>query len=256
MNEPINSTLLNLFENVHLIQPPKNLDCVDDKKDAEWEVNFDATSAFLGPTLWSRTLTYDGDLKLDYTDLDDFLSSESGCKSPSTLHAVMTSTEALKEESHRGDEYDESSSSSSSNVDSRDDDDDDEDDDRDDKSSIPKVGVNFSPDDLALAMAPGQKNFDPTCHRFTEDELKPQPMFKKSKKQFVPHDLKDEKYWSRRKKNNMAAKRSRDARRIKENQIALRASFLEKENNVMKKQLIILRNENALLMAKIDSLIQ
>ena len=47
--------------------------------------------------------------------------------------------------------------------------------------------------------------------------------------QFVPDDLKDEKYWARRRKNNMAAKRSRDARRVKENQIALRAGFLEKE---------------------------
>lgn len=41
--------------------------------------------------------------------------------------------------------------------------------------------------------------------------------------------MKDEKYWARRRKNNMAAKRSRDARRVKENQIALRAGFLEKE---------------------------
>lgn len=47
--------------------------------------------------------------------------------------------------------------------------------------------------------------------------------------QFVPEGLKDEKYWARRRKNNMAAKRSRDARRMKENQIALRAGFLEKE---------------------------
>ena len=41
--------------------------------------------------------------------------------------------------------------------------------------------------------------------------------------------MKDDKYWARRRKNNMAAKRSRDARRVKENQIAMRASFLEKE---------------------------
>ena len=47
--------------------------------------------------------------------------------------------------------------------------------------------------------------------------------------QFVPDDLKDDKYWARRRKNNMAAKRSRDARRMKENQIALRAGYLEKE---------------------------
>ena len=47
--------------------------------------------------------------------------------------------------------------------------------------------------------------------------------------QLTPEEAKDEKYWARRTKNNMAAKRSRDIRRIKENQIAVRASFLEKE---------------------------
>lgn len=47
--------------------------------------------------------------------------------------------------------------------------------------------------------------------------------------QYVPDDMKDDKYWARRRKNNMAAKRSRDARRVKENQIAMRAAFLEKE---------------------------
>lgn len=51
---------------------------------------------------------------------------------------------------------------------------------------------------------------------------------------FVPDEMKDEKYWCRRKKNNVAAKRSRDARRIKENQIALRAAFLEQENTQLK----------------------
>jgi hypothetical protein len=45
----------------------------------------------------------------------------------------------------------------------------------------------------------------------------------------TPEEQKDDKYWARRKKNNMAAKRSRDIRRIKENQIAVRAAFLESE---------------------------
>ncbi|WAQ99420.1 HLF-like protein [Mya arenaria] len=48
---------------------------------------------------------------------------------------------------------------------------------------------------------------------------------------FVTDSAKDDKYWQRRKKNNVAAKRSRDARRVKENQIAMRASFLEREND-------------------------
>lgn len=80
-------------------------------------------------------------------------------------------------------------------------------------------------------------DFDPKNRSFSQEELRPQPMSKKSKKQYVPEDLKDDKYWARRNKNNMAAKRSRDARRSKENQIAMRAAFLEKENAVLKAEL-------------------
>lgn len=78
-------------------------------------------------------------------------------------------------------------------------------------------------------MASSCRDFDPRTRAFSDEELKPQPIIKKSRKQFVPDDLKDDKYWARRRKNNLAAKRSRDARRMKENQIALRAGFLEKE---------------------------
>jgi leukemia factor-related protein len=73
------------------------------------------------------------------------------------------------------------------------------------------------------------RDFDPRTRAFSDEDLKPQPMIKKSRKQFVPDEMKDDKYWARRRKNNMAAKRSRDARRMKENQIALRAGYLEKE---------------------------
>lgn len=53
----------------------------------------------------------------------------------------------------------------------------------------------------------------------------------------------DEKYWQRRKKNNMAAKRSRDARRLKENQITVRAAFLERENTALRTEVAELRKE-------------
>ena len=45
---------------------------------------------------------------------------------------------------------------------------------------------------------------------------------------------KDEKYWEKRLKNKQATRRSREAKRLKENQIVLRAAFLEKENKVLK----------------------
>lgn len=55
--------------------------------------------------------------------------------------------------------------------------------------------------------------------------------------------LQDEKYWQRRKKNNVAAKRSRDARRLKENQITVRAAFLERENVALRVEVAELRKE-------------
>jgi len=91
---------------------------------------------------------------------------------------------------------------------------------------------NVSDDEDTLI--PGH-DFDPRSRQFSEEELRPQPMTKKSRKQYVPDGLKDEKYWARRQKNNVAAKRSRDARRVKENQIAMRANFLENEVNAVLK---------------------
>jgi len=42
----------------------------------------------------------------------------------------------------------------------------------------------------------------------------------------------DEKYWERRRKNNVAAKKSRDARRVRENQLRLKVLCLENANQV------------------------
>ncbi|XP_047671724.1 TEF transcription factor, PAR bZIP family member b isoform X3 [Tachysurus fulvidraco] len=55
-----------------------------------------------------------------------------------------------------------------------------------------EVSVNFQPDpaDLVLSSIPGGELFNPRKHRFSEEELKPQPMIKKSKKVFVPEDSK------------------------------------------------------------------
>ncbi|KAM6963832.1 TEF transcription factor, PAR bZIP family member a isoform 2-T2 [Tautogolabrus adspersus] len=108
-----------------------------------------------------------------------------------------------------------------------------------------EVDMNYEPDptDLVLSSVPGGELFDPRKHKFTDDELKPQPMIKKAKKVFVPDEQKDDKYWCRRKKNNVAAKRSRDARRLKENQITVRAAFLERENAALRSEVVDLRKE-------------
>ena len=89
------------------------------------------------------------------------------------------------------------------------------------------------------------QDFDPATRRFSEEELKPQPIIRKRKKQFVPDELKNNKYWAKRYKNNEAAKRSREARRLKENQIAMRARFLEEENTALKGEVDHLKKENS-----------
>lgn len=61
--------------------------------------------------------------------------------------------------------------------------------------------------------------------------------------------MKDEAYWERRRKNNEAAKRSRDARRAKEDEIAIRAAFLERENISLRYELSVVKDEVAKLRA-------
>ncbi|XP_029047637.1 CCAAT/enhancer-binding protein delta [Osmia bicornis bicornis] len=65
----------------------------------------------------------------------------------------------------------------------------------------------------------------------------------RSEKKPIPDDQKDEKYYERRKRNNQAAKKSRDARKIREDHIALRATMLEHENAILRAQVITLREE-------------
>ena len=66
-------------------------------------------------------------------------------------------------------------------------------------------------------------------------------------------DVKDQAYWERRRKNNLAAKRSRDARRAKEDEIAIRAAFLEQENIQLKWEVARLKSETARLRAMLLS---
>lgn len=97
--------------------------------------------------------------------------------------------------------------------------------------------------DVGMSEASPPPNFDPRRHSFSEEELKPQPMIKKARKILVPDNMKDEKYWTRRYKNNEAAKRSRDARRLKENQITVRAAYLERENAALRQEVAEMRKE-------------
>lgn len=57
--------------------------------------------------------------------------------------------------------------------------------------------------------------------------------------------IKDNAYYERRRKNNAAAKKSRDRRRIKEDEIAIRAAFLERENMELKIELAATKRQLA-----------
>lgn len=55
-----------------------------------------------------------------------------------------------------------------------------------------QIPVSYEPDpaDLALSSVPGQEVFDPRKCKFSDEELKPQPMIKKARKIFIPDDMK------------------------------------------------------------------
>ncbi|XP_055519174.1 thyrotroph embryonic factor-like isoform X1 [Leucoraja erinacea] len=241
--------------------PPQSL-LDKEEKDEDKEKTVDeaasstmAVSASLMPTIWDKTIPYDGEtFHLEYMDLDDFLlengiaSSPSHLGLPDALENSLLSVADLDEKEMapamptpacrsviyptancNDSDGDESESNSPTS---------------DDTEAI-DVLVNFEPDptDLVLSSVPGGELFDPRKHKFSDEELKPQPMIKKAKKIYVPPEQKDDRYWTRRKKNNLAAKRSRDARRLKENQITVRAAFLEKENSALRLEVAELRKE-------------
>uniref|UniRef100_A0A8D0H4Q5 TEF transcription factor, PAR bZIP family member n=1 Tax=Sphenodon punctatus TaxID=8508 RepID=A0A8D0H4Q5_SPHPU len=214
-----------------------------------------AVSASLMPPIWDKTIPYDGEsFHLEYMDLDEFLLENGIPSSPTRLNLnqnpILPVAELEGKESASASTASPPSSSStvvfqpSETTTSTE---------SENESSTPspidpdcvEVDVHFNPDpaDLVLSSVPGGELFNPRKHKFADEDLKPQPMIKKAKKVFVPEEQKDEKYWTRRKKNNVAAKRSRDARRLKENQITVRAAFLEKENTALRTEVAELRKE-------------
>uniref|UniRef100_A0A8C2EZD6 Thyrotroph embryonic factor-like n=2 Tax=Cyprinus carpio TaxID=7962 RepID=A0A8C2EZD6_CYPCA len=256
--------------------PPPNLLEGDDENDKEKlfeDVDSEGVSgmgpsAALTPAIWEKTIPYDGEtFHLEYMDLEEFLmengipvtgdedqkkgleeenlqlTTEKSSTTSTSKTAPAISLMPVMELDQCEEEVVTITASSSSSTDGK------SDEDRVTPEPINpddiEVDINFEPDhtDLVLSSIPGGELFDPRKHRFSEEELKPQPMIKKAKKVLVPEEQKDEKYWHRRKKNNIAAKRSREARRLKENQITVRAAFLERENSALRQEVAELRKD-------------
>ncbi|XP_063631849.1 D site-binding protein-like [Cydia splendana] len=83
----------------------------------------------------------------------------------------------------------------------------------------------------------------PPLHGLSEEARR------RGEKRPIPAELKDEKYFERRRRNNQAAKKSRDARRVREDQIAWRACLLEQENASLRAHVAALRQETLALRA-------
>ena len=74
----------------------------------------------------------------------------------------------------------------------------------------------------------------------------PKPVIEKPPKQFVPDTDKDQSYWDKRQRNNEAARRSREMRRLKEKETHDKLVRLKNENEALRVAitLLIQRNEN------------
>lgn len=83
-------------------------------------------------------------------------------------------------------------------------------------------------------------------------KLLPTSKSKKQRRQCVPGDLKDGKYWDRRLKNNLAAKRSRDLRRQKEMTVAYKAASLEEQNKDLQNEVAKLKEQVHMLNKKLE----
>ena len=75
----------------------------------------------------------------------------------------------------------------------------------------------------------------------------PKPLVPKSKTSTLPEELKDEDYWTRRQRNNEAAKRSRENRRVKELEMMSLVKNLTNTNTELRNRIKELESRNSLL---------
>ena len=113
-------------------------------------------------------------------------------------------------------------------------------------SSMPGSNSNGSQDALHSGMSRAsspegdgyQPAYDLTGH------LKRKDLFSQRKqREFIPDNKKDESYWDRRRRNNEAAKRSREKRRYNDMILETRVVELSKENHVLKAQLAAIKDK-------------
>ncbi len=79
------------------------------------------------------------------------------------------------------------------------------------------------------------------------EELSPRGLGLRRKREFIPEDKKDVTYWEKRRKNNEAAKRSREKRRVNDYVLENRLVLLSEENTRLRAELLALKLRYGLL---------
>ncbi|XP_052394088.1 nuclear factor interleukin-3-regulated protein [Carassius gibelio] len=79
------------------------------------------------------------------------------------------------------------------------------------------------------------------------EEISPRGLGLRRKREFIPDDKKDASYWEKRRKNNEAAKRSREKRRVSDYVMETRLVSLNEENARLRAELLALKLRYGLL---------
>lgn len=96
-----------------------------------------------------------------------------------------------------------------------------------------KTNINSPPASSSSSSDHGSPPFSGSSSAYTKTDLSVSD-------DKINSSSKDQGYWEKRRKNNEAARRSRNVRKAKEQETALRAEFLEKENERIKMQLSLM----------------
>ncbi|KAL3312675.1 hypothetical protein Ciccas_008731 [Cichlidogyrus casuarinus] len=90
--------------------------------------------------------------------------------------------------------------------------------------------------------AEGQRNMETLSQHSFQSESTPGPHSDRKQRSFIPDSNKDERYWERRRKNNEAAKRSREKRRQNDVLMEKRITQLKVENDQLRREVNELRS--------------
>lgn len=98
-------------------------------------------------------------------------------------------------------------------------------------------------DDTPTGLSAGGLNL-PSSLDMNNGQFRKKDVFTQRKqREFIPDSKKDESYWDRRRRNNEAAKRSREKRRLNDMVLEQRVIELSKENHILKAQLTAIQDK-------------